>query len=78
MRRFPVKLVPVLCIALSACSAPEALEETITPEARATAPAEIAPLEGLLTGPETRLTAEDADELLARGRSAQAKASALR
>lgn len=65
------------CTLLTSCGAPEALEATITPEARQAELPEIAPLSPLLEGPEPRLTGEDAERLMARGRAADARAAGL-
>ena len=64
--------------ALTGCGPPEELEDVISAEARQAAPATIAPLDPLLTGPEVRLAPEDAEQLLVRGQAAAARANALR
>lgn len=67
-----------LVFLLLGCGAPSELESTITPEARQAKPAEILPLDPLLAGPDPRLSDEDAERLLARGRAADARAATLR
>ncbi|MDJ0857436.1 MAG: hypothetical protein QNJ03_00045 [Dinoroseobacter sp.] len=65
-------LGPVVCMFLMGC-APAELDEAISAEALEAPPPEIAPLDDLLQAPETRLSAEDAEALLARARATEAR-----
>lgn len=75
----PRSSIPVfLFILLAGCEAPVDLESTISTEAQEAALPEIVPMEPLLQAPEKRLTPEDAEQLIARGRAADARAARLR
>lgn len=70
-----LRILTCLACLLAACEAPGDLERSISDDARAAPPPRIAPLGSLLNGPEPRLTEDEAEQLLNRGRSAAARAS---
>ncbi|MEM9393060.1 MAG: hypothetical protein AAGA38_04335 [Pseudomonadota bacterium] len=78
MRDLRSPLRPVLILLLAGCSPPEELVSAASPEALEADAPEIAPLTGLLQPRETRLSEQDAEDLLSRAEANEARAARLR